>query len=287
MPKVTLPTGETVDIDLTALLNDDGTPFAPPAPPTQTFTAEDMNRAREEERNKLYSRLENTTQELTSLREQVGSLTSAEQARQQELEAEQQRLQQEAEAQRLAALDPTDRVEQQLAQARSEWERAQEELRNELETERSLRAKEQEYNNLRGYIQQQVAAHTQGENADIAPELVGWIDGNSQAEVDAAIARAVETSAALAAQFNSLLNPEPVLDANGQVVQRAQRVRAPVAPPMVGVRATSGPSNYAPPGQQPQPLPPEQIRDMPMNEYAKNRQRLIGAASDRRNVGMF
>lgn len=292
MPKVRLEDGTLVDVDITNILADDGqNPFVVPAP-AQTFTAEDVERIRSEEKTKLYGANERLQQTIDELKGQVGNLTAAEQARLDAAQAEQARLAEEAKQAELDAMKPNDRLEAQLAEQSAQWQSQLANLTESLETERALRQKDQQFNELREYIQSQVAAHTQGPDADIAPEVAEWIGGNSKEEVDANITRAQATTKAILDQIQQTQQPQ-IDPATGQpvpqVVQDLQQIVPPQSPPtFAGSRAWSGPANLDPAGVGTQVLTAEQIANMPMAEYAQKRKTLIGAAaSSQSNRGMF
>lgn len=292
MPKVRLEDGTLVDVDITNILADDGqNPFVVPVP-AQTFTAEDVERIRAEEKSKLYGNQERLQQTISSLEEKVGTLTAAEQARLDAAQAEQARLVEEAKQAELDAMKPNDRLEAQLAEQSAQWQSQLANLTESLEIERALRQKDQQFNELREYIQEQVAAHTTGETADIAPQLVRWIGGNSKEEVDSAIARAVSTTQSILEDIQQTQQPQ-IDPATGQpipqVVQDLQQIVPPQSPPTFsGSRAWSGPANLDPAGAGTQVLTAEQIANMTMSEYAQKRKTLIGAAaSSQSNRGMF
>lgn len=289
MPKVRMPDGSLVDVGTDALFADDGTtPFGNPnpqaTPPGQTFTAEDIARARSEEKDKLYSRIESLTSELTGFKEQVGSLTAAEQRRQAQAAEEKARLEEEARKAEEADLDAKtllQRREQdwnsQLTSLNQTWEQKFEEERKQREAAEAVAAREREFNDLRGYIQAQVEANAE----KIAPQLIPWVGGNSKEEVDAAVARAVQTTDEIAASLQEALPNQQ----QQQIVVPGQQQVAPQPPAMPGTRVTTGPQSD--PNQQFQQLTAEQIQQMPMSEYAKLRDRLGVSSGSSNNRGLY
>lgn len=285
MPKVLID-GQYVDVPLTALFNDDGqTPFAPPslsqeAVNGRVFSEEDVARIRQEEKDKLYSTLEASRNELAELRNQVGSLTAAEQRREAQLVEEQERLEAEARAREAEELD----AKSLLAKREQEWNNRL----NEIETSWSSKLQEQEqarlaaeavaqrereYAELGDYTRSQVEA-----NKDkIAPQLLPWITGNSKEEVDAAVARAISTTDSIAAEMQGLV-PDPTQQ------QIVPGVQTPAPPAVPGTRVTTGP--VSDPGAQFQQLTAEDIASMPMDQYAKLRQQ-AGIGGQSNNRGMF
>lgn len=287
MPKVLID-GTLVDVPDTALFADDGTtPFAATIPPVtnpatgRMFTEEEVNKIREDEKNKLYSRLDTVTQELQSFKEQVGSLTAAEQRREAQLAEEQARLAEEARVQEEQGLDAQTLVarareewNQTLTQKQQEWDERFSQSEQQRQQAEAIAAKEREFNDLRDYITAQVTAN----EAQIAPQLRTWINGSSREEVDAAIARAIETTNELAADFQQSLEQIPN---NQQAFVFDQQAPAPPATP--GTRSTAPVGADA--AAQFQTLTQEQIQNMPMDQYAKLRGQLnIGNQSQNRGL---
>lgn len=287
MPKVRMPDGSLVDVGTDALFADDGsTPFVPvQTPPLQPgekfFTEADVARIRQEEKDKLYGEISRNNQELAALREQVGTLTSAQQAEQQRLEQEQQRLEAERRAQEEKELDAKTLVErrteewrQQLDQVNQTWSQRFEESEQQRLAAEALAAKEREFSELRDYTQQQIAAHQN----EIAPQLLPFVTGNSREEIDASIARVIASTNDIAAEMQQITTP--VVPPEQQVViPQQQQVILP------GTRPTGVPGNTDPAAQM-QTLTQDQINNMSMSEYAKLRQQMgIGGQSN--NRGLF
>lgn len=301
MPKVRMQDGSVIDVATDALLNDDGvSPFVttPVTPPEQTFTAADIEAARQQEKDKLYSKIDATTTELTALREQVGSLTAAEQRREAELEAEQARLAAEKQRQEEEGLSAQELIarqreewQQSLAAEREDWNSkfAQEQARR--EAAEAVNAKEREFSALGEYTRAAIKANED----NITPELLPWIQGNTKEEIDAAVKRAVDTTAQIGQQFAAALQggdpnlqqPVPVVNEQGQLVvpaaQQPQPPAAPQPPATPGTRVTG-------PGTDPsstfQQLSADDIRNMDMSQYAKLRPQ-IGIGGQSSNRGMF
>lgn len=240
-------------------------PPPPPPPPTQQTVPSDddlmknpkvqelLEKARQQEKDKLYPQLE----ELKDWRKDT------EKKERERAESEQQRQTQAEETARLAAEEEMS-AKELLAQREQEWNSKFTELQQETERERALREQETLFNQLTEYK----AKRIQEESENIIPSLTDFITGNSPEEIEASIAKAVEKSA-------------EILEAstNAMQVQRQQMKGTSItgAPPV-------GPSDM---GEQTVTLTPDQIRNMSMEEYAKHRETLLGAASDRaRNRGL-
>ncbi len=298
MPKV-LINGVPTDVSLDQIFQDDGTtPFGTTATQAvtggRTFTEAEVEAIRAQEKDKLYGQLTRTTEELTSLREQVGGLTAEQQRREAALAEEQARLEREAQAKEEEELTS----KQLLDRRQKEWEdrlaQTEQTFNSRLEAEEqkrqeavALAAKEREFSDLREYITTQIAA-----NADnIAPQLVQFVGGNTREEVDANIARAIEGTNQITAEMQSMLNPQQIDPATGQPVQQFQQefVQQPQPPSQVatpGVTPFSGPSAIDPSGQYSQQVTPEQIANMNMTEYSNFRSKM-GIGGQQTNRGLY
>ncbi len=140
----------------------------------------------------------------------------------------------------------------------------------EREAERARFAKEQEFTQLSSYTRDLV--NTAVNNNDVAPELAGFISGNTVEEVNASLEKAKAASA--------------------QIVQSAmaamqQQVPAPAAPRGVA------PTGYAPNGplenaESTRTLSAQDIANMSMSEYAQYRSQFLGTgATQSRSRGLF
>lgn len=285
--KVRLPDGNVVEVGNDALYNDDDTPFTPTlsqAATGQTFTADDLARVRQEEKDKLYGKIDTLTQELNGFKEQVGSLTAAEQRRQAQAEEEKTRLEAEARKREEEDLDAKSLLQrreqewqQQIQGLEQTWEQKFQQAEQEREQALALAQKEREFADLREHIAAQVEA-----NKDkIAPQLLGWITGNSREEVDAAVARAIETTDAILADIQQ---SQPGAVPPGVAVQPGAQPTPPVLP---GTRAVGGPANVDVNAQYgTQQLTPEQIANMDMAQYA-NLRKQMGIGGQNNNRGLF
>ena len=284
MPKVLID-GNLVEVPTDALFADDGTtPFAtltagvPGNGPT--FTAEDVERVRKEEKDKLYGRIDSLQSTIDSLNEQVGGLSAEEQRRKAQAEEEQKRLEAEARAREAEELDAKSLIQrreqefqERITSMEQDWSKRFEEEQQQRQQAEALAAKEREFSELRDYAASQVEANKD----NIAPQLVQWVNGNSREEIDASITRAIETTNAIAEEMQQIVGGQPGVLPGSQPTP-------PVTPP--GVRAVGGPANVDPAGLGQQTLTREQIADMPMDQYAKLRGQL-GLGGQGNNRGLF
>jgi hypothetical protein len=238
-------------------------PAAQGTPGDARFTAADLERVRQEEKDKLYSRLQKSDERFSSMETELSTLRQEREARlaQQKTEDEQ------AEQKRLAELT----AKQLLDETRASFEEKFANLQQERELERAALEKEAEYNRLKAYAQERVSASRD----EIAPELLDLVNGNTQEEIDASI----ET---LKAKTQAILDGVR----QGQEQTRSQ---------MRGVQPTGftgmGPLDNES-GQR--NLSADQIKNMSMAEYERYRAQLIGEKAARNDprrsntgVGLF
>lgn len=224
----------------------------PAATPAGKYSDEDLNRVRQQEKDKLYGEIERLKNENKSLADQAKAVADAEAAARAEA----------AEAARKAAEASGDIASIQ-EQMRAEFEARLAEEKAQREAALALLNREREFSELEAYRQQAVAAAQD----DIIPDLLPMISGNTQEEIDASIARLKETSASILEGVSAAAQ-----------AQRQQmpgtRVTAPAAGPL-----ETNPDN--------QTFSPEQIANMSFTDYVKNRTRLLGQAAQNRSGGLF
>lgn len=223
------------------------------------YTADDIAKAREQEKAKLYPQLEKMKEELASLkreREEAASREAERQARIAEEEARAAQLKKEQEENELSFKDLLKKKEQEF-QAQLENER--------LERERAIALLDQErkFQELMNYRQ----ARLEQERDNIIPELIDLIEGDSQDAIEQSIATLKEKSAR-------------ILDSAQQAMQSA---RAQMAGPRITAPA-AGPLDT---NSDTQTLTPDSIRDMSLADYAKQRAKLLGNAASNRGQGLF
>lgn len=218
----------------------------------EAFSAEDIARAREQEKSKVYPQLERLREELSALKREKEERDAAEAAAQAEAEAEARRKAEEE----MEIRDLLSKKEQEFS-AQLEAER--------LERERAfaLLETEKRFQELQGYRQQRL----EQERDNIIPELLDLVDGSSLEEIDASIENLRERS-------------NRILESAQQAMQSARR-------DMAGSRVTApaaGPLDTDPDNRM---YTPDDIRGMSMADYMKNRQRLLGDSAASRGRGLF
>jgi hypothetical protein len=232
----------------------------PPTPPNQFFTADDIEKARREERDKLYGRITRTDEKFRTLEDELKSLQADRDTRQ----AEEERRRQEA-TDALKAKDEAEMTAKQLIEAKEkEWNSRFQEIQEQQRTHEAMLAKEREYMTLQNFIQRRAAEEMSA--GTIGDELIEFINGNSQAEVEASIVKLREKT-------QSILNG----------VREGQQQRNAALPgvSLAGAPPSGGPLDNIS-GQQ-RTMTPEDIEKIPMSEWHKFRQQIgiDGAGSNR------
>lgn len=235
------------------------TEMAPPAPAApaaeeqfESFTADDIRRAREQEKSKVYPQLERMKEEIATLKREKDERDAAEAAAQAEAE----------EAARRKAEEEME-VRDLLSKKEEEFTAQLEAERLERERAFALLDTEKRFQELQNYRQHKIEA----EREAIIPELIDLVDGSSIEEIDASINSLRERS-------------ERILESAQQAMQSARR-------DMTGSRVTApaaGPLDTDPDNRT---YTPDDIRGMSMADYMKNRQRLLGDSAASRGRGLF
>jgi hypothetical protein len=236
------------------------TPPTPAQPEGPRFTAEDIAKARKEEKDKLYDRLTSAEEGWKKAQEEISSFKTLH---------EQEVAKAAEEAARAAEEEARKQWEEKdakslLEQVNAEWEQKFESLQQEQARKDALLEKEREFLSLQNYVQRRVTE----EQGNIAPELLDYIGGNTPEEVEQSIATAI-------AKTNAIVD-------SIQAAQQQQRSQ------MRGV-STAGYSATGPmdtePGQKSFSL--EELQNMSAADYAKYRGSLLGAAASQRDRGLF
>jgi hypothetical protein len=234
-------------------------PPAPPAPPTRTqrsggdvqaFTAEEVERIRNEERDRYAAQLKRADE----LADELAGFRKAEEERQKADEKTRR------DAERAVKKKEEEEMELRdlIAKKDLEWEQRLVEERAEREKAFALLEQERRHAQLQTYMSQRMAAEAE----QIDPELRDLVSGNSETEIDASIELLKSKSQRISGNYQ-------------QVIQRgnAQRPTVGVTAPPVGPMETS---------QTSQVLTPDDIRAMNPEEYATHRDALLKAASQSR-----
>lgn len=237
-----------------------------PVTPTPTaagpfYTTEDLQRARQEEKDKLYDRLSKQGTKLNTLEQKLGEWEAERQAA-----AEAQAAAQAAaeEAQRKKLEEEMD-LRALLSTKEQEWTARIDNMQREREQERALLQKDREFAQLQTHIQMRINQ----ERENIAPELIDLVTGNTPEEVESSIALMREKT-------NSIL--QGVNSAQTEITSQQRGVSA------TGYGGADGPLDQHLGSKT---YTPEDLASMPMSEYAKLRGSLLGSKATGNGSGLF
>lgn len=229
----------------------------------RVFSAEDIAKARQEEKDKLYSDIKTLKDQFTSAQK---TLQEIQDQKAQEL-AEAQRKQAEkdsaAKTKQEEEMSAKALLESKLKETNDTWEERFNKLQQERDNDRALATKEREYNDLVDYRNTQLQANAN----DIAPQFHNFVTGNSKEQIDSAIAQAkVATKSIL----------DEVAAASQQPQQRGVSTTGYTA--LGPLDGQMGQKTYT----------PDDINAMSMAEYAEFRQKSGLAGNDAaRSRGLF
>ena len=232
--------------------------FAEEVAAQNQFTAEDIAKARAQEKAKLYPQVE-------KLQEELSALKAKEQEREaKEAERKAQRAAREAEAaaERKKQEEAELEVRDLLVKKEQEWQAQLNAERAEREKAFALLEREREFQELQTYRQQRI----QDERENIIPELIDLISGNTKDEIEQSVLALKAKSA-------------QIFDSVASVSQQSRK-------DMVGARVTAPASGPLDNDSAQGTFTPESIANMSQAEYAKHRQKLIGSANNR-GQGLF
>lgn len=230
---------------------------------SKTFTEDDIVKARQQEKDKLYKRIEDADSRVKSMEDQLSTLTSereaaiAEAAERARKEAE---LLRQREMEELSAKELISRTEDEfksrLNQVEQEWQEKFQRMDQERQAQEALLEKERYMQAVESYRQRRIAEETE----TIIPELRDFITGNSEEEIDNVIAT--------------------LRDRSNAIIESIQQATQPNRPR--GVPVTSPPVGPMDNQMEYQSFTAEQIRSMPMDQYREMRDRLLKARPQQR-----
>jgi len=221
-----------------------------------SYSAEDLQKVREQEKAKLYPKMEKMAEELAALkkeREEEATRRAAKVAEREALKAEKTKQKEQKELS----------FKELLAKKEQEFNAQLEQERLEREKALALLHKEQELAHISNYRQ----ARLEQERDNIVPQLIDMINGNSEEEIEQSIASLKEKSAG--------------------IMQDVQQTMLAAKQQMVGARVTAPASGPLDNDSDSYTATPDSIRDMSLADYAKNRAKLLGSAAQNRGQGLF
>ena len=217
-----------------------------------TFTADDLAKARAQEKEKLYPQVEKLKEELALLKQQQAERDAEEAKRKEERKKREAEAAKKKKDEEEAALE----VRELLKKKEEEWQAQLESERLEREKAFALLDQERRFQQLMNYRSMRL----EQERENIIPELIDMISGNSEDEIEQSIAGLKAKSA-------------KILEAVSQAgVQNRKE--------MVGTRVTVPASGPLDNDSEQRTYSPDDITNMSMADYAKNRAKLLGAGNN-------
>jgi hypothetical protein len=219
------------------------------------FSQDEVEAIRRQEKDKLYdkiSKLQEQVEIFNHEREEQKRLAEEVAAR----EAEERRLREEEEmSAKELLMKKEDEFQQRINTAQQEWEEKFNALQQESEAQKAVLEQERRFQELESYKSRRIAE----EQDNIMPELLDFIRGNTEDEIESAIS-AVKT------------RTSAILENIQQAMPQQQRLR--------GVPATgSTPSGPLENMTEQQTYTSADIAGMTMDQYAQVRDRLLASAS--------
>ena len=216
------------------------------------YTDDDLAKVRSQEKEKLYPQIESLKEEILSIKKE-----KEEEAALRAADAEAKAAQIRAEA--LAELDSKSYADARLAELQEQLERE----RVERERAFALLEREKTYADLQSYRQQVI----EQERDNIIPQLVDFIQGNTREELTESVERLKERSAS-------------ILESAQSAMQNARKE-------MKGTSITTPPAGPLETNSEQRTLTAQEIAAMPMNEYAKIRDRIMSDSARGKSRGLF
>jgi hypothetical protein len=231
--------------------------------PNTDKVAEAIQKARAQEKAKLYPQVEKLQEELSILKKDK----EEREAKEAERRAARQARETEAAAERKKQEEAELSFKDLLAKKEQEFQEKLEAERLEREKAFALLEREREFQELRQYRQSRV----EQERENIIPELIDLIDGNTRDEIEASVLNLKDRSAKI---FDS-------------VAQSTKQTALQERKEMVGTRITVPASGPLDNDSDSRAYSPDDISKMSMADYMKNRSRLLGGQGNNRGQGLF
>lgn len=216
------------------------------------YTEEDLAKVRSQEKDKLYPQIEKLKSELEEIKQMREAELAAKQAEKEAQDAE-ERLRLEAD------LD----VRELLKKKETEWSEQLERERQERERAFALLEREKTFAEIQNFRQQRL----EEEREAIIPELLDLVTGNTQDEINTSI--------------------ESLKDRSTRILESAQQAMQSARKEMTGSRVTAPPTGPLDINSEQRNFTADEISAMPMNEYAKYRQRLLSPKAQGKGSGLF
>ena len=224
---------------------------------TRMFSEDEVEAIRRQEKDKLYDKI-NKLQDQVEIfnREREEQKRIAEEAATKEAEERRLREEEEMSAKDLLA-KKEDEFQQRINSAQQEWEEKFTALQQESEAQKAVLEQERRFQELESFKSRRIAE----EQDNIMPELLDFVKGNTEDEIEASISAVVARTSAIVENIQ-------------QAMPQRQNLR--------GVPATgSTPIGPLENMTEQQTLTSADIANMSMDQYAQIRDRLLAQASFR------
>ena len=226
---------------------------------SKVYTEDDLNKARKQEKDKLYSTIEELKSEVQTLRQRDDEKLAEAKAKKEAEDAEKAAKAAKEVAEAESQMDIRDLLEKKAKDLEEQLERE----RQERERAFALLEREKSFAELTSYKQQMLEA----ERENIIPELLDLVSGDTPEEVNASIANLKERSAR-------------ILESAQQAMQSTRRE-------MKGTSVTTPPTGPLDINSEQRTLTAQEINAMSMKDYAQYRQRLLSDKAQGRGQGLF
>ena len=231
---------------------------------SKVFSEDEVENIRKQEKDKMYKRLEEADTRVKSMEEQMAIIAAEREAARKEAEErakQEQELITQREVNELSAkellLKKEDEWTQRFIDVEKDYKARIDAIETQRQAQEALLEKERRIQEITAYRNSRV----QDAADSIIPELQDLVFGNTEEEIENSIAMLTERS-------NAII--ESIQQATAQ--QQGRLRGAPVTAPPVGPMETQ--TEY-------QTLTAEDIRNMPMDQYMKMRDRLLNARPSR------
>lgn len=224
---------------------------------SRMFTEEEVEAIRRQEKDKVYGKIDKLEQQLNVFNEEREATSQAAEEAAQREEADRRAREEEELSAKELLTRKEDEFNQRLNTAQEEWEQKFMTMQQESEAQKALLDKERRFQEIESYKNRRL----QEESANLMPELLDFVQGNSEEEVENAISAVAARTSAIMASMQEALPAPP---------------ERPRGVPTTG----STPNGPLENSTENQTFTLDDIEGMDMSTFAANRERLLAAASN-------
>ena len=220
------------------------------------YTEDDLAKVRSQEKDKLYPQIEELKGKISTLEKEKEEKAARRAAKEAEEASE-------IAAKQKAKVEEDLDAKELIKLKEAEWQEQLERERNERERAFALLERERSFAELQSYTANRITA----ERETIMPELLDLVSGNTAEEVDASL--------------------ESLKARSAKILESAQAAMQNTRREMRGTGTTLPPSGPLETNSEQQNFTAQDIASMPMNEYAKYRQKLLSPTARGTTKGLF